>query len=200
MLICALALSSQDAIADPEETATAEIPAGVAEAASNYATSISNYVQQTNANEADGRFQVLGPETLAMAIHDPILATMIYGDAPAGEYTMEIRATYFELTDAEASTRMLCEPGLPSTMVDQPVEDANGHELTFRGCWGGAIDEETGALTGGVIYQMNSGPHYVQYQAMITGPDEAGVRERLSVLEPAVGQLAARTVFVPAGE
>ena len=74
MLICALALSSQDAIADPEETATAEIPAGVAEAASNYATSISNYVQQTNANEADGRFQVLGPETLAMAIHDPILA------------------------------------------------------------------------------------------------------------------------------
>ena len=200
LLLLVLAVSVQDTAADPAGDAPAEIPEGAAEAASNYAQTISVFVQETLANEADGHFALTSPETLAQSIYDPILSVMIYGDAPAGEYSMEIRATYFELADEATATRPLCLSGVESTMVDQLVEDARGNELTFRGCWGGETDDETGQLTGGVIYQMNSGPYYAQYQALIVGPDEEGLRERLQVLEPAVGQITAHTVFVPNDE
>ena len=86
------------------------------------------------------------------------------------------------------------------TPIDQTVEDSAGNELRFRGCWGGEQDAESGRLTAGVIYQMDRNGHYALYQGLIDGPDEAGLRERLLLLEPAIGVLVTHTVFVPESE
>lgn len=204
LALLALALDIQD----PQ---SAETPAGSSAvdweisdearaAAAAYAQQIADYAAETIAREAGGHYALTGAETLAADLTDTFAVVMTYGDAPAGEYNMEVRATFFTVPEGATPEGMYCAEGAESTMVDQTVTDAAGTELRFRGCWGGEQDAETGRLTGGVIYQLDRGGHFALYQGLIDGPDEAGLRERLLRLEPAIGVLVSRTVFVTSAE
>ncbi|MEN0653668.1 MULTISPECIES: hypothetical protein [Hyphobacterium] len=203
LALLALALDTQDAQdaqAPITPPAQEEISAEARAAAYAYAEQIADFMQSVIAQEAGGRYVLTGTDTLATELAEQFAVVMTYGDAPAGEYNMEMRATFFSVPDGATPEGMYCAEGVPSTMVDQPVEDSAGNTLRFRGCWGGEQDAETGRLTGGVIYQLDSGGHYALYQGLIDGPEEEGLRERLSLLEPAIGVMVAHTVFVPGSE
>jgi hypothetical protein len=204
LALLALALDTQDAqtaqapVSPPaEEQAISEEARAAAYA---YAQQIAAFAAETVEREAGGHYALINTETLAAELAEHFAVVMTYGDAPAGEYNMEMRATFFSVTEGATPSGMYCAEGVPSTMVDQMVEDSAGNELRFRGCWGGEQDAETGRLTAGVIYQMDRNGHYALYQGLIDGPDEEGLRERLLLLEPAIGVLVTHTVFVPDSE
>lgn len=208
-LLLALALDIQDAqttdvpAADPAAGQSAidwEISDEARAAALAYAQQIEGYAAETLAREAGGHFALTGRDTIAAELAEHFAIVMTYGDAELGEYNMEMRATFFSVAEGDTPTGIYCAEGVPSTMIDQTVRDANANELRFRGCWGGEEDPETGRLTGGVIYQLDRDGHYALYQGLIDGPVEDGLRERLLLLEPAIGVLLTHTVFVAASE
>ena len=203
LALLALALDTQDAQtaqAPIDPPAQEEISDEARAAAYAYAQQIAGFAAETVEREAAGHYALINTETLAAELAEHFAVVMTYGDAPAGEYNMEMRATFFSVTEGATPSGMYCAEGVPSTMVDQTVEDSAGNELRFRGCWGGEQDAESGRLTAGVIYQMDRNGHYALYQGLIDGPDEAGLRERLLLLEPAIGVLVTHTVFVPESE
>lgn len=182
-----------------EPQAQAGVSAEAQAQAQEYATQMIGYVERVIAEQAAGRFALVDTDTLVADLTPLLVTVMNYGDAPAGEYTMDFQAAFFALAEGADPEGPYCHEGVESTMASQAVTDLRGNEMMFRGCWGGIVDPETERLTGAVLYQMQNGPHHTQYQGLIAGPDEAGVRERLVLLEPVIGRLTAHTVFVPEG-
>jgi hypothetical protein len=124
-------------------------------------------------------------------------ALMNYSGGTPSDYSLDYAANAFRLTEEESSEYAFCERGENTTVVDEMLTDPAGHELNFRICWYGRMGEEEGELIGSYIYQLSNGDYHVQYRGGVAGPDEAGIDERLPMVERLIEPLVRHTVIAP---
>lgn len=157
-------------------------------------------VRMTEAVFANSPFPVFSlrdRETVIAQATPAMDAMMNYSGGAPSDYSLDYAANAFRLSEDGSSEYAFCERGAETTIVDEMLTDPAGHELNLRICWYGRMGEEEGELIGSYIYQLSNGIYHVQYRGGIAGPDEAGIDERLPMIEALMEPLVLNTVIAP---
>lgn len=168
----------------------------VQEQAASESEAIVGFVAGLFEESTYGRFELVDQPGLVEAIA-PHLATLQEIPPTDGSYGLDFAAYAFRSQDPAGSSEPYCAADSPNLIVAPPLQDAAGHEIDFRICWMGQMNPETNELTGSYFYQLQNGDYFVQYRAGISGPDEAGIRDRLIHIELMMEPIVQRTVVAP---
>ncbi|MEN0653667.1 MULTISPECIES: hypothetical protein [Hyphobacterium] len=188
-------MRSMEGLLDEVDEVSEELEAD--SGAEGTARAIVRMTEAVFANSPYPIFSLVDRETVIEQATPAMDTLMNYSGGTPSDYSLDYAANAFRLSEDGSSEYAFCERGAETTIVDEMLTDPAGHELNFRICWYGRMGEAEGELIGSYIYQLSNGIYHVQYRGGIAGPDEAGIDERLPMIEALIEPLVLHTVIAP---